>query len=386
MKKRLHLALLLSLITFNTLLGQGTFPNPFDMSGGNTFTLFSVVHCGMPSCDPPTNIAVGEENTGTEGPFITPIPSDASYGTAPGNWYAEGADGLSYQSNASEIRGSILINLITINRQDIAVEWKVRDITTDANTNYVELQYRIGAVGNFIDLSGDLYESGNTPSGTVFNLTLPADTDNEALVQLRWIYYEIGSGTTDRLALDDVTISSSSSLPVELMRFDAYAQRNEVRLEWQTATETRNAQFVVERSADGRNFSALHTLAGAGDSREPLDYSATDAAPLRGQSFYRLKQVDFDGRFEYGPVRAVFMGSENVLRLLPTLADDALTASLPEPRSEDAAWAVFDLQGRLLRSGIWPAETSVLPLSVSDLLAGGYVFSVEGAAQRFFKK
>jgi hypothetical protein len=385
MKKRLHLAILLALSTLHALLGQGTFPNPFNMSGGGTFTLFSVVHCGMPSCDPPTNIAVGEENTATEGPFVTPIPSDASYGTAPGNWYAEGANGLSYQSDASEIRGSILLNLITTNRQDIAVEWTVRDITTDANTNYVELQYRIGGVGNFVDLSGDLYESGNTPSGTVFNLTLPAVANNEALVQIRWIYYEIGSGTTDRLAVDDVTVSSSP-LPVELLRFDAYAQRDEVRLEWETATETRNAQFVVERSADGRNFSALHALAGAGDSREPLDYATTDAAPLRGQSFYRLKQVDFDGAFEYSPVRAVFMGSENALRLSPTWADDALTASLPEARSDDATWAVFDLQGRPLRSGIWPAETPALPLSVGDLPAGGYVFSARGAAQRFFKK
>jgi len=385
MKKRLHIAFFLALSTLGTLLGQGTFQTPFNMSGGGTFMLFSVVHCGMPSCDPPNHIAVGEKDTIAEGPFVAHISSDASYGTAPGNWYAEGPDGLSYQASDTETQGSILINLITTNRQDIAVEWKVRDIETNANTNYIELQYRIGTMGNFTNLSGDLYQSGTTPSGTVFNLTLPADANNEALVQLRWIYYEIGSGITDRLAVDDVTVSSSP-LPVELVRFDAYAQRDEVRLEWQTATETRNAQFVVERSADGRTFSTLHTIAGAGDSREPLDYAATDAAPLRGQSFYRLKQVDFDGAFEYGPVRAVFMGSANALRLSPTLVDDALTASLPEAPSEDAAWTVFDLQGRPLRNGIWPAETPALPLSMGDLPAGGYVFSAGGGVQRFFKK
>lgn len=345
---------------------------------------FSVVHCGNPSCDPPNHIGVGEEMTSTEGAFTTPILSDASYGTAPGNWYAEGPNGLSYQSDASEIRGSILINLITLNRQTVAVEWKVRDIEVNANTNYIELQYRVGGVGDFVDIGGDLYQQGTTPSGTTFNVILPAAANDQALVQLRWIYYEIGSGATDRLAVDDITVSSSP-LPVELVRFDAYAQRDHVLLEWQTATETRNAAFVVERSADGRVFYALHTLAGAGDSREPVDYAITDEAPLRGQSFYRLKQVDLDGAFEYSAVRAVFLESRNTLRLAPTLANHELTASLPEAPSEDATWMIYDLQGRPLQTGTWSSEANNLPLSVGNLPSGTYIFSVSGATQRFFK-
>ncbi len=338
----------------------------------------------MPSCNPPTNMAIGEELINAQGSFVTPILGDASYGTAQGNWYAHADTGVSYQSSNSETRACFLLNLSTINRQDIAVGWKVKDITQNPNTNYIELQYRIGTTGNFIDVTGDFYQQGTTPSGTTFSLTLPAVANNEVLVQVRWIYYEIGSGATDRLAVDDIT-ASSSPLPVELTRFDAYAQRNEVLLEWQTATESHNAQFVVERSSDGRTFSALRTLAGAGDSRSPLDYTTTDAAPLRGQSFYRLKQVDFDGTFEYGPVRAVFMGGINAVRLVPTVVTDALTASMPEASLDDTRWTIFDLQGRILRTGIWPAETAELPLSLSDLAAGGYIFNVGGKAQRFIK-
>lgn len=385
MKKRLHLSLLFVAFALAQLRGQGTFPTPFDMSGGAVFTRFSVNHCGQPSCDPPVNMAVGEELTSTEGPFTSPILGDASYGTTPGNWYAEGVNGLSYQSSASETRASILLNLITTNRQDIAVEWTVRDIEVNANTNYIELQYRIGETGDFTDLLNDRYQQGTDPSGTTFTLTLPTQADNESLVQLRWIYYEIGSGTTDRLAVDDITVSSSP-LPVELTRFDAYAQHDQVLLEWQTATETRNAQFVVERSADGRIFTALKTLAGGGDSRVPLNYAATDAVPLRGQSFYRLKQIDFDGAFEYSPVRAVFMAGGESVRLVPTLVTDVLTVSLTEARSEDVRWTVFDLQGCPMRTGIWPAEVSDLPLSMGDLPTGAYVLSTRGAVQRFFRQ
>ena len=184
--------------------------------------------------------------------------------------------------------------------------------------------------------------------------------------------------------MDDIAVSSSP-LPVELTRFDAYALRNEVLLEWQTATESHNAQFVVERSGDGRTFSTIRTVAGAGDSRSPIDYATTDVAPLRGQSFYRLKQVDFDGTFEYSPVRAVFMGGANTVRLAPTLVADALTASMPEASLEDIRWTIFDLQGRPLRTGIWPAETLELPLSLGELPAGGYIFHAGGKAQRFIK-
>ncbi len=384
MKKRLHLSLLLFAFALLRLHGQGTFPTPFNMSGGASFTLFEVTHCGMPSCDPPAHIAIGEEAIVAQGAFVTPILGDASYGTAQGNWYAEGPNGISYESSNSETRASILLNLITTNRQDIAVGWKVTDITPNPNTNYIELQYRIGTVGDFIDVTGDFYQQGTTPSGTTFSLTLPAAANNAALVQVRWIYYEIGSGAADRLAVDDIAVSSSP-LPVELTRFDAYALRNEVLLEWQTATESHNAQFVVERSGDGRTFSTLRTLAGAGDSRSPIDYATTDAAPLRGQSFYRLKQVDFDGTFEYSPVRAVFMGGANTVRLAPTLVTDALTASMPEASLEDIHWTIFDLQGRSLHTGIWPAETAELPLSLGELPAGGYIFNAGGKAQRFIK-
>lgn len=384
MKKRLHFSLLLLAFALVRLNGQGTFPDPFDMSSGATFTLLSFNHCGMPTCDPPVNMSIGEEAIVAQGSFVTPLLGDASYGTAQGNWYAEGPNGISYESSNAETRASFLLNLITTNRQDIAVGWKVNDIAVYPNTAYIELQYRIGTVSDFIDVTGDLYQQGTTPSGTTFSLTLPAAANNVELVQVRWIYYEIGSGATDRLALDDIMVSSSP-LPVELTRFDAYAQRNEVLLEWQTATESRNAQFVVERSGDGRTFSTLRTLAGAGDSRSPIDYATTDAAPLRGQSFYRLKQVDFDGTFEYSPVRAVFMGGANTVRLAPTLVADALTASVPEARLEDIRWTIFDLQGRSLRIGIWPAETAELPISLGDLPTGGYIFNAGGEAQRFFK-
>lgn len=386
MKKRLPLTSLLLCVAFLRLFAQGSNPAPFDMSTGNNFTLFSYFHCLQPSCSPPEYMGIGEEVTSAQGSFISPIGADASYGTAAGNWYAEGNNGLSYQGASNETRACFRLGLITTDRRDIAIEWKVRDINVNPNNNFVEFQYRIGETGDFIDVTGDLYQQGTTPSGTIFTLTLPAATNNQPLVQVRWIYYETGTGARDRLAIDDITVSSSP-LPVELTRFEAFARSQAVQLEWETATEQHNSRFEVERSADGYHFSTLQTLPGAGNSREPRQYSLSDDEPLQGRSFYRLRQVDENGSFSFSPVRSVQLGRKNSLQLSPTLVSDLLNISLAEATYTDQPWAILDVQGRIVLSGQWPAEVQQMPLSLSTLMPGAYVFRLSGQpAERFVKK
>ncbi|HNG90750.1 MAG TPA: hypothetical protein PK858_11115, partial [Saprospiraceae bacterium] len=366
MKKRLPLTSLLICAALLRLMAQGSNPAPFDMSTGGNFMLFSYFHCLQPSCSPPQYMAIGEEVTSAQGNFLGPIGADASYGTAAGNWYAEGNNGISYQGASNETRACFRLGLITTNRRDIAIEWKVWDINPQPNDNFVELQYRIGESGDFTNLTGDLYQQGTTPSGTIFTLTLPADANNQPLVQVRWIYYETGSGSRDRLSVDDITVSSSP-LPVELTRFDAFARGQSVRLEWETATEQHNERFEVERSADGYHFSSLQSLPGAGSSREPQQYSLTDEQPLQGRSFYRLRQVDHDGSFSFSPVRAVQMGRHSSLQLLPTAVAEGLQVSLSEAAYTDQPWAILDAQGRSVLSGQWPADAQTISLTLNDL-------------------
>lgn len=386
MKKRIHLTGMLCCFALARLFGQGSDPAPFDMSNGANYMLFAYYHCLQPSCSPPQYMAIGEEQTSAQGNFVSPIGADASYGTAAGNWYAQGLDGLSFQGASGETRACFRLGLITTDRSNIAIEWKVRDIQVNPNTNFVEFQYRIGDAGDFTNVEGDLYQQGTTPSGTIFTLTLPAEANNQPLVQVRWIYYETGSGDRDRLSIDDITVSSSP-LPVELMRFDAFARGSEVRLEWETATEQQNARFEVERSANGQDFSTLQTLPGAGTSRDPHRYACTDQEPLHGHSFYRLRQVDFDGGYAFSPVRAVQFGPRTQVRLLPTLAQEEILATLEGPADADQLWAVTDLQGHVVMSGQWPAESLSLPLQVGALRAGMYWVRIGAhTPERFVKQ
>jgi hypothetical protein len=98
-------------------------------------------------------------------------------------------------------------------------------------------------------------------------------------------------------------IPRNTTLPVALSEFKAGKQNNSVLLQWQTATEQNSKSFVIERSAAGNEFMAIGTVRAAGNSNVSKSYRYEDAAPLKGNNYYRLKQVDMDGRSAYSDIR-----------------------------------------------------------------------------------
>lgn len=100
-------------------------------------------------------------------------------------------------------------------------------------------------------------------------------------------YFTLGSTT------------STNVLPVELISFTANAQEQTVQLVWETASEIDNDYFAVQRSVDGVNFKKIGEVAGNGNTVEVIRYEFVDQIPVSGISYYQLKQVDFNGVFEY---------------------------------------------------------------------------------------
>jgi hypothetical protein len=98
---------------------------------------------------------------------------------------------------------------------------------------------------------------------------------------------------------------NGSPLPISLISFNAKPVLENVEVTWTTASETNNDYFTVERSRDGINFKAFAVLDGAGNSNEILNYEIMDFEPYEGLSYYRLKQTDFDGKFEYSDIKSV---------------------------------------------------------------------------------
>lgn len=103
--------------------------------------------------------------------------------------------------------------------------------------------------------------------------------------------------------IDQVTIKvnySASVLPIELISFiGERLDNNFVELSWSTASEVNNDYFTLERSVDGNKWSVVGGLGGAGTSKTVIDYVFQDNNDISTHTYYRLKQTDFDGHYEY---------------------------------------------------------------------------------------
>jgi hypothetical protein len=178
--------------------------------------------------------------------------------------------------------------------------------------------------------------------------------------------------------------NAANPLPVELTQFTAQAQGTSALLRWTTASETNNAGFEVESSADGTTFARLGTVAGAGSSAQPHSYAFTDehvaryAAPL---VYYRLKQVDLAGTASYSPVRTVALtGAADGLSLYPNPAvGHAATLRGTAP---GALVTVYDALGRPVASATADAAGTAALMLPAGLPTGVYVVRVGSKALR----
>jgi len=108
------------------------------------------------------------------------------------------------------------------------------------------------------------------------------------------------------------SVTLNNPLPIELVNFSAEQIGSSVLVKWETATETNNDYFTVERSTDGHHFKII-VVAGAGNSSVLMEYNVFDEDPVAGISYYRLKQTDFDGQFKYSRTVSVqFNGNKDL--------------------------------------------------------------------------
>ena len=109
------------------------------------------------------------------------------------------------------------------------------------------------------------------------------------------------------------------SLPIDLMYLNLKHEKNsqEVNIEWQTASEHNNDYFTLERSLTGVDWETITTTHGAGNSSRIIRYSETDPNPHIGVSYYRLKQTDLDGKYNFSPIKSLQIESLNNYSTIP---------------------------------------------------------------------
>jgi hypothetical protein len=153
---------------------------------------------------------------------------------------------------------------------------------------------------------------------------------------------------------------SIGALPIELLSFEGHLNNGHVDLTWVTATETNNDYFIVERSKDGNVWEEVLEVDGAGNSSSVINYFDKDYDPYPGISYYRLRQVDFDGTRSYSdivPVELLANGETGIVVYPnPTNGNQSFNIGMKGFNGSEVVVVVRDITGKEFFSKVIVAE------------------------------
>ena len=189
------------------------------------------------------------------------------------------------------------------------------------------------------------------------------------------------------------TFTVSAPTPVKMSnmtgRLDAQGRAT---LAWTTYAEEQNKGFEVQRSADGFSFSQVGQIpsqAPGGNSAEKHDYQFTDPAPVAERAFYRLRQVDLDGKGSYSNVVFLAVKGENDLQLHlhPNPVKDKLNIHIAGKIGKNASIDLIDIHGKVLQTKIPdPDNTQMTVFDMSKMQPGTYLIQYKDDNQDMTKK
>jgi hypothetical protein len=159
-------------------------------------------------------------------------------------------------------------------------------------------------------------------------------------------------------------------LPVKDLRFFINSRNNTVYLNWQTSSEINNHFFEIEHSIDGVSFNTIGKIPGHGTTSELKYYQYTDKRPSAGINYYRIKQVDYDGKYTFSDIRSVLVQRDgNDVSIYP----NPVTSIINVIGAEGVNYSLYDLLGRQVKSG----QISNSVISIDHLTTGMYYLHLD---------
>lgn len=177
-------------------------------------------------------------------------------------------------------------------------------------------------------------------------------------------------------------------LPLTWLTFNAQAAGDQIaQLDWTTADEINNSHFEVQRSNDqGRTFRTIGRVEADDESRSVHAYQFTDRNASPGKNYYRLRQFDFDGRFDYSPLQSVtFAASGFGVKVLPNPAQEMVTVYIDEAITA-GQMILVDMSGRVVHEQKFEAGTNAHEIITDNFNPGVYTLVVTSGDQRIVQK
>ena len=251
---------------------------------------------------------------------------------------------------------------------------------------------RVDAVEVTLKLSGSsgtatVTVGGTTPFGTAAvdnncSTTVFAGTPVESMNSVTITIVVSGYTGNRSLTFDDILIVGASPLlPIELSKFNVKKTEKSVMLSWATASEKNNDHFEIQKSANGTEFQTIGQVKGSGTNLSGASYNFEDKNPSVGIAYYRLKQVDDDGKYAYTAVRSILFGKSKIA-VFSTIAKDRISLTVSD--DQIVPFDIINLNGQKVLAGKAIGQYTI---DVSNLHSGIYFIRTEGGeVTRFVKE
>lgn len=231
----------------------------------------------------------------------------------------------------------------------------------------------VGDNGYLVKMSSDAFNCSIVQdNGGITNLAPPSFTTNGTV--------SAPSGFTT--ATPSVTVNTGgvitggcATLPIELIEFNVTCFNNTTtELYWSTASETNNDYFTIERSIDGKKFNEIGSVKGTGNSNIIQNYKFSDDSRISKITYYRLKQTDFDGKFEYSDLKVSNCISDNEFNIYPNPFANSLEIKFEKETKTDFNIEIKNYLGQIILSKIIPEHSFIYEFEIDKNMPNGVYF------------
>jgi len=245
----------------------------------------------------------------------------------------------------------------------------------------------LGAAAGNASIGGEVAagEAGNRLNGDLDEIRA-----SNTVLSADWVATEYNNQNSPAsfysFSLELDATSLCLTLPIQLIYFQAYpTEENTVKLEWKTASEVNNDFFTIERSSDGVEWKEIKRIDGAGNA-EMMTYTVLDEKPLAGLSYYRLKQTDFNGEFEYVDVKSVNFENTQLIHVYPNPTRNQFI--IEGENEELQSLMISNILGENIVSGIKKEfiNDRMMRVNISHLPNGVYLLKTKSTINKVYKE